>query len=189
MCNEIKFPILEKFESYEFNKVEEVLASEPITLQDKPWTAEFKLNDLSAEYVLSFILTNDVKDIKGTKNSTVIFRNGVTATAAKKLPNKKLSWFYHGKPLNNGDMLLNITVTKKQFLFSYQDESTNGEWIIHGDTPLTRFDKKVVGDLSNQNFYLVIFVKNKNKKLRGKFSLGQTFTNVGYIHKASEQSE
>jgi len=142
MCNEIKFPILEKFESYEFNKVEEVLASEPITLQDKPWTAEFKLNDLSAEYVLSFILTNDVKDIKGTKNSTVIFRNGVTATAAKKLPNKKLSWFYHGKPLNNGDMLLNITITKKQFLFSYQDESTNGEWIIHGDTPLTRFDKK-----------------------------------------------
>lgn len=111
MCNEIKFPILEKFESYEFHKVEEVLRSEPITLQDKPWTAEFKLNDLSAEYVLSFILTNDVNDIKGKKNSTVIFRNGVTATAAKKLSNKKLNWFYHGKPLNNGDMLLNITIT------------------------------------------------------------------------------
>lgn len=113
----------------------------------------------------------------------------MTATAAKKLPNKKLNWFYHGKPLNNGDMLLNITITGKQFIFSYQDESTNGEWTIHGDTPLTRLDKKVVGDLSKQNFYLVIFVKNKNKKLGGKFSLGQVFTNVGYIHKASEYSE
>lgn len=61
--------------------------------------------------------------------------------------------------------------------------------MIHGDTPLTRLDKKVVGDLTKQNFYLVIYVKNKNKKLGGKFSLGQVFTNVGYIHKASEYSE
>ena len=61
--------------------------------------------------------------------------------------------------------------------------------MIHGDTPLTRLDKKVVGDLSNQEFYLVIYVKNKHKKLGGKFSLTQVTTNVGYIHKASEYSE
>lgn len=56
----------------------------------------------------------------------MIFRNGVTATAAKKLKNGKLNWFYHGKPLNNGDMSVNITITKKQLIFSYMDDTTNG---------------------------------------------------------------
>lgn len=55
----------------------------------------------------------------------MIFRNGVTATAAKKLKNGKLNWFYHGKPLNKGDMMLNITITKNQLVFSYQDGTTN----------------------------------------------------------------
>ncbi len=76
---------------------------------------------ISPEYVLSIILINDPKDIKGNKQDTIIFRNGVTATAARKLKNRNLNWFYHGKPLNNGDMKLNITITKNQFVFSYND--------------------------------------------------------------------
>ncbi len=69
-------------------------------------------------------MTNNINDIKGEHEETVIFRNGVTATAAQKLRKRKLNWFYHGKPLNNGDMRLNITVTPKQFVFSYNDAST-----------------------------------------------------------------
>lgn len=41
-------------------------------------------------------------DLQGKKLNTILFRNGVTATAAKKLKNKNISWFYHGRPLNNG---------------------------------------------------------------------------------------
>ena len=111
------------------------------------------------------------------------------ATAAKKLVNKKLNWFYHGKPLNNGDMCLNITITEKQFVFSYQDDSSNGEWIVHGDTPVSCLGKKHVGDLTGQNFYLVIYVKNKNIERKGKFTITQVFTNTGYIHKACELNE
>ena len=147
------------------------------------------MKDLTAEYVLSFVLTNNPKDIKGSLNPTVLFRNGVTATAAKKFPNKGANWFYHGKPLNNGDMSLNITVTEKQFLFSYMDDTSDGEWVIHGDTPITGLGKKSVGDLSKEKFYLVIYVRNKNKNKGGKFRISQEFTNTGYIHKACEMSE
>lgn len=77
--------------------------------------------NLTAEFVLSFILINDAYDIKGSKSSTIIFRNGVTATGAKKLANKPLNWFYHGKPLNSGDMKINLTITPKQFAMSYID--------------------------------------------------------------------
>ncbi len=114
MCQEIRFPGLSEYEYYDFKKGEENIVSEPIKLQIKgwgSWTAEFNLKNLTAEYVLSFILTNNPKDIKGNSSQTIIFRNGVTATAAKKLPNKGVNWFYHGKPLNNGDMSLNITIT------------------------------------------------------------------------------
>ncbi len=113
----------------------------------------------------------------------------MTATAAKKLVNKQLNWFYHGKPLNNGDMHLNVTITEKQFVFSYQDESSNGEWIVHGDTPVTCLGKKHVGNLTGQKFYLVIYVKNKNVERKGKFCITQVFTNTGYIHKPCEQNE
>ena len=50
-----------------------------------------------------------------------MFRNGVTATAAKKIENKPLTWFYHGKPLNSGDMKVNLTITPNQFAISYVD--------------------------------------------------------------------
>lgn len=138
---------------------------------------------------MSFVLTNNVKDLKGSSANTILFRNGVTATAAKKLAGKPMNWFYHGKPLNNGDMSLNITVTEKQFVFSYNDESSNGEWVIHGDSPLTSLGVKNVGDLSKEKFYLVIYIKNKNgKNGNGKFRISQVFTNTGYIHKACEMS-
>jgi hypothetical protein len=189
MCQEIKFPLLEEWEYYELHKGEESIVSDPISLQKGCWTAEFNLQKLTAEYILSFVLTNDIKDLKGSSQKTTLFRNGVTATAAKKLAGKPMNWFYHGKPLNNGDMSLNITVTEKQFVFSYKDDSSNGEWVIHGDSPLTSLGVKSVGDLSKEKFYLVIYIKNKNgKNANGKFRISQVFTNTGFIHKACEMS-
>ena len=111
--------------------------------------------------MLSFILTNNTSDIKGNKPYTILFRNGVTATAAKKLYNKPMTWFYHGKPLNSGDMKINITITPNQFTFSYVDSSTDGNWVLHGDTPLTSLRKNNVGYLGNQEFNLIIYVRNK----------------------------
>jgi len=140
------------------------------------------LTNLTAEFVLSFILTNSPGDVKGNKNTTIIFRNGVTATAAKKLANKKLNWFYHGKPLNSGDMKINLTITPNQFAMSYIDESTEGNWVLHGDTPLTSLRKESVGDLSKETFRLCVYVKNKNKYMGNKFIMKQINTNVGYIH-------
>jgi hypothetical protein len=93
-----------------------------LTLQSNQYkTIEFELINLTPEFVLSFILTNNANDMKGSKSDTIIFRNGVTATAAKKLPKKPLNWFYHGKPLNGGDMKINLTITPNQFAMSYID--------------------------------------------------------------------
>ncbi len=72
----------------------------------------------------------------------------MTATAARKLRNRNLNWFYHGKPLNNGDMKLNITITKNQFVFSYNDKTTDGNWIIHGDNPVSLISDQAVGKLT-----------------------------------------
>jgi len=141
--------------------------------------------NLTAEFVLSFILTNNPRDVKGVNSDTVIFRNGVTATGAKKLANKPLNWFYHGKPLNSGDMKINLTITPNQFAMSYIDESTNGNWVLHGDTPLTSLRAKSVGDISKRKFNLVVYVRNKNLKLGGKFILQNVKTNIGYIHSKS----
>ena len=173
--------------TYIFTKGEISLISEPWILQKNIYkTVEFELKNLSPEFILSFVLTNDPKDLKGGKNKTILFRNGVTATAAKKLINKPISWFYHGKPLNSGDMKLNLTITPNQFSISYIDDSTDGNWILHGDTPLTSLRKKDVSDFGNQNFYLVVYVKNKSPHLGGKFVLNNVVTNIGYIHSKSE---
>lgn len=51
---------------------------------------------------------------------------------------------------------------------------------------MTRLDKATVGDLTKEPFYLLIYVKNKNIKLGGKFSIWQIPSNVGYIHKMCE---
>lgn len=82
-------------------------------------------------------------------------------------------------------MKLNITITPNQFVFSYKNSSTDGDWIVHGDTPITSLQKKIVGDLKYQKFYLVIYVKNKNMYANGQFNITQVFTNIGYIHKNS----
>lgn len=148
-------------------------------------TVEFELMNLTAEFVLSFVLINNAHDIKGVQSDTIIFRNGVTATGAKKLANKPLTWFYHGKPLNSGDMKINLTITPKQFAMSYIDESTNGNWVLHGDTPLTSLKSKIVGDLTKKPFKLLVYVKNKNPRLGGKFILKKINTNIGYIHNNS----
>jgi len=82
-------------------------------------------------------------------------------------------------------MKINLTITPNQFAMSYIDESTNGEWILHGDTPLTSFKEKIVGDLTKTPFKLMVYVKNKNPRLGGKFIMKKVRTNVGYIHNKS----
>ena len=160
--------------------------SQPIYLQE-PHTGEARstvldLNNLHAGVVFSVILSNKRgEDLIGQQLDTILLRNGVTGTAAKKLSQEKILWFYHGKPLNDGQLSVCITVTQDQFTMSYQtDGSPKDAFIIHGDTPISKLGKAQIGNVKGMPFYLTIFFNLK---------YGQTgFVNVlyqkglGYIH-------
>ena len=66
----------------------------------------FDLSDLKSNpsTVFSIVLSNNPKDPLGERESTILVRNGVTATAAKKRLRRDMKWFYHGKPLNQGKL-------------------------------------------------------------------------------------
>jgi hypothetical protein len=125
------------------------------------------------------------KDLFGKDNDTILLRNGVTGTAAKKTLDNKIIWFYHGKPLNDGYLSLCITVTQEQFTMAYQTDGTAArDFIVHGDTPISRLGKAQIGDVGGIPFYLNIYLRRK----RGRAG----FINVldqkgqGYIHGPSE---
>ena len=135
------------------------------TLADKP------------HVVFSVILTNNLVDLVGKKDTTILARNGVTATAAQKLKHEKTMWFYHGKPMN-GYMFnqLQVTLTKDQF--TMVNFSSDGTPIILGDTAVSRLK---FGDVSNERFYLVLLLKNK-AKFTERISLPLIDTNgIGFI--------
>jgi ubiquitin-protein ligase len=160
----------------------QLIISPPMFLQShKSYSVGFDLSGLTDNYVCSFVLTNNPRDLEGRNPKTILFRNGVTATAARKTPlHNKTTWFYHGKPLNLGHMKFAITITSNQMTCSYQDETTGGVWVVHGDCALSRLDKEIVGSLKNQTFFLVVYLKRKSG------SNGITLRNLnldcGYIH-------
>ncbi|KAI1348964.1 hypothetical protein F5Y01DRAFT_327786 [Xylaria sp. FL0043] len=66
------------------------------------------LSELHAGTVFSVILSSSETDLTGQEPGTILVRNGVTATAARKRAGEEAKWFYHGKPMNDGDMRLHI---------------------------------------------------------------------------------
>ncbi|KAF2995093.1 hypothetical protein E8E13_003531 [Curvularia kusanoi] len=102
-----------------------VLTSEPIFLQTNLDTVHTFAVDLSSLYddiIFSVVLSNSATDFLGRMPDTVLVRNGVTATAARKLAGQQIQWFYHGKPMNDGDMRLHVSVGRDQMTFAYYQD-------------------------------------------------------------------
>lgn len=164
----LNFPKIIKVEPDDPNQTgtfEKTFKSQGFTInKETSLTCGFNLSELTPNYVFSVILTTNPDDLVGKKPNTVLFRNGVTGSAATKSDKtkKKTVWFYHGKPLNQTNLKLVITVSNEQFVMAYQDITTKDKWVIHGDYPISYLDKKSAGDLSNKQFYLVLYFKRKN---------------------------
>lgn len=169
----LNFPKIIKVESDDNNNAnanknsifEKTFISQGFTInKETSFTCGFNLSELTPNYVFSVILTTNPDDLVGKKPTTVLFRNGVTGSAATKT-NKtanKTIWFYHGKPLNQTNLKLVVTISNQQFVMAYQDITTKDKWVIHGDYPIAYLDKKSAGDLSNKQFFLVLYFKRKN---------------------------
>ena len=149
------------------NAKDKVVESNRIYLQvsnDKAagnvYSIGFDLSDLKTNpgTVFAIILSNAPDDPKGNKVGTILIRNGVTATAAKKRVGGQMNWFYHGKPMNQSDLKLIVTVGHNQFCISYLDGEHK---LIHGDLPVSYLTPAEIGNASNQPFYLSVFLKNK----------------------------
>ncbi len=141
----------------------QLVISKPFYLQGRSTrVVGFDLSELTDNYVCSFVITNNTYDLEGRKPETILFRNGVTATAGRKtLKNPEMTWYYHGKPLNVGQVKFALTMSPNQITCSYQDQMTGNRWFVHGDCALSRLESEIVGDLSGQKFYLVLYFKRK----------------------------
>jgi ubiquitin-protein ligase len=128
--------------------------------------------------VFSIVMTTNPADLTGKKKDTILFRNGVTGTAAKKLANKETLWFYHGIPLNENCIKLVVTVTSTQFTICYEQ---NGFYYIHGDYPVAYFREP---ELSDKQFYLCLYLKNKNRGHASEIKLFNT--KVGLIQNTDD---
>ena len=146
------------------NKAEMQFVSDAFKLQTaKSYVCGVDLSNLTSNYVFSVVLTNDSTDLTGRKASTILFRNGVTASAAIKTPkNNTTKWYYHGKPFNCKNLKLVVTITPREFTFAYTDETTDNRWLIHGDYPVCLLDEASAGNLKNKDFYLVLYFKRKS---------------------------
>jgi hypothetical protein len=144
---------------------ETTVTSKPIYLQngsDEIHSFAIDLSGLHADVVFSVILSNTETptDLVGNNPSTILVRNGVTATAARKLANKETVWFYHGKPMNDGDMRLHVTIGRDQMTFAYYED---GHLYVHGDCPVSRLSVDHIGDVKGIPFYVHIYAKDKSK--------------------------
>jgi ubiquitin-protein ligase len=110
--------------------------------------------------VFSIILSNSTNDLVGKLKNTILIRNGITATAAKKVAGGQTRWFYHGKPMTDENLKLYITVANDQFTICTQNNE--GQFIVQGDAPVSGLTEKQIGNVKNQVFYLNLFLKKKN---------------------------
>ncbi|KAJ4303287.1 hypothetical protein N0V90_002180 [Kalmusia sp. IMI 367209] len=172
----------------------ETVTSEPIYLQtgsDEVHSFAVDLSGLHAGIVFSVILSNS-NDLLGRKAGTILVRNGVTATAARKLANEKTVWFYHGKPMNDGDMRLHVTIGKDQMTFAYYEDA-GGRLYVHGDCPVSRLSADHIGNVKGVPFYVHIYTKDKTANTSGH--KGRVTINVldvdgkGYIHESVGEDE
>lgn len=147
-------------------QAEDKYVSQPFYLQDpqdpQSWSTVLDLRNLHPGVVFSVILSNKRgTDVTGRKNDTILLRNGVTGTAAKKQKNEPIRWFYHGKPLNDQNLSVCVTVTSDQFVISYKDDDAN-TFIVHGDTPISKLRKAQIGNVAGMPFYVTILLKRKS---------------------------
>jgi hypothetical protein len=171
-----------------------LLTSSPFFLQtnsDVVHTFAVDLSALDPDIVFSVILSNSKTDFVGRKADTILVRNGVTATAARKVVGKKTQWFYHGKPMNDGDMRLHVSVGRDQMTFAYQE---GGEMIVHGDCPVSRLGKGNIGDVEGVPFFVHILTKDKSVRKAGVEELPIEIKvldveGIGYLHEAVEEEE
>jgi ubiquitin-protein ligase len=153
--------------------------------QENKVTACFDLSKLKSNIVFSVVLTSDPNDMVGKNRSTVLVRNGVTGTAAKKRAGGTTLWYYHGTPMNSGNTLLQITVAENQFAICLLDNSENVpvhkmKRILHGDAPVSFLTKHQMGDLSKTQFKLCIYIKVKGEKTP-KYTIPCIPMDKGYV--------
>jgi ubiquitin-protein ligase len=162
-----------------------IVCSQAINLQvdedkksENVYSIGFDLSDLknNKKTVFSIILTSNPSDNQGAKKETVLVRNGVTATAAKKLFGGKMNWFYHGKPMNQDDIKLVVSVGYDQFCISYYE---GDKILVHGDCPVSFLTYNEIGPHKSTQFYLTVLMKNKG----GAIVTVKTFKpEYGYLH-------
>lgn len=169
------------------------VTSEPIYLQtgsDEVYSFAVDLSGLNHDIVFSVVLSSSTTDLVGKKPDTILVRNGVTATAARKLAKKNTVWFYHGKPMNDGDMRLHVTIGRDQMTFAYYE---NGCLYVHGDCPVSRLSSKHIGDVKGMPFYLHIFTQDKSGKMLAPEDIPAVkvldIDGKGYIHESVGEDE
>lgn len=159
----------------------------PIFLQTNDSTVysfALDLSELHEGIVFSLILANSETDLRGEKPATVLIRNGVTATAARKRANKPTKWFYHGKPMNDGDMRLHVTIGADQMTLAYY---SNGRRYVHGDCPVSRLTASEIGDVREVPFYMHIYTKRKSGPPATVLILPTD--GKGYVYQDSEEKD
>lgn len=153
----------------------------PLYLQNNSlqnFTVALDLSELHAGIVFSVVLSNSKTDLVGKSRDTVLVRNGVTATAARKsLNDPQTKWFYHGKPMNDGNMLLHVTIGQNQMTFAYD---VDGRKVVHGDCAVSRLGELQLGRVSSIPFYLNLFLKRKSGKPISIYTVDTK--NTGFIH-------
>lgn len=168
------------------------VTSEPIYLQtgtDEVHSFAIDLSGLHPGIIFSVILSNS-NDLLGKKAGTILVRNGVTATAARKLANRKTIWFYHGKPMNDGDMRLHVTIGRDQMTFAYYED---GHLYVHGDCPVSRLSVDNIGNVKGMPFYVHIYTKDKTvgtPMFKGPVEIEiLNIDGKGYIHESTGEDE
>ncbi|KAI1197815.1 hypothetical protein F5X97DRAFT_167499 [Nemania serpens] len=160
------------------------VTSGPIYLQtpdQRAHTFAVDLSRLHSGIVFSVILTNSQSDLVGKQSGTILVRNGVTATAARKRANEQTQWFYHGKPMNDGDMRLHVTIGMDQMTMAYYSD---GRLYVHGDCPVSRLSPSQIGDVRDVPFYVHIYMNQKSGE-PAEITLLDT-EGKGYIHVARD---
>jgi ubiquitin-protein ligase len=154
-----------------FEKGSRVFSSNGFRLREADFSLVLDLSDFRRKltlekhrynFVVSVILANSTNDPLGKFDSTILVRNGITGTAAKKLAGGDMRWFYHGKPLVDFQKIY-VTVAHSQITLVVEDDSS--ELLnIHGDTVLSYLTEAELGHVSDTElFYLNVYVEAKQK--------------------------
>jgi hypothetical protein len=172
-------------------KAGQKVKSEPIFLQtgsDEVYSFAVDLSSLNENIVFSVILSNS-NDPLGRQPDTILVRNGVTATAARKLANQEIQWFYHGKPMNDGDMRLHVTVGRDQMTFAYYDD-TGSHLYVHGDCPVSLLSADHIGDVRDTPFHIYIHTRDKVSQRQDPVTISVLeIDGKGYIHEPVNEKE